>query len=200
MTTASHLFQNFGELPKKSKAATALGIEEVEDQKLQAFENGYQAGWEDAVKAQTDTGGHISAALAASLQDASFEYHEVRSSLTGAVQTILAEVLNSVLPKIAQDSLGAHIREQVVVMCQGALDKSIEISVAPQSESAVQSLLADDLGQPFVLTTDPLLTPAQAVLRLGADEREIDLGRLVDGINASVSTFFETEKPEATHG
>ena len=124
----------------------------------------------------------------------------MRNSLTGAVQTILAETLNAVLPKIARDSLGAHIREQVLVICQGALDRSIEISVAPQNESAVRSLLTDDLDEPFVLTTDPLLAPTQAVLRLGRDERELDLGRLVDGIGASISTFFETEKPEATHG
>lgn len=198
--TSTHLFQDFGELPKKPKATTALGIEEVEDQKLQAFENGYQAGWEDAVKAQADTGGHVSSALAANLQDASFEYHEVRNSLTGAVQTILAEVVETMLPQIARDSLGAHIREQVLTICQGALDRSIEIVVAPESEDAVRAVLAAELGEPFALVTDPLLAPTQAVLRLGSDEREIDLHRLVEGIGTSISTFFATENPEASHG
>jgi flagellar assembly protein FliH len=196
----SHLFEDFSDLPKKPIVPTSLDVEEVEDQKLQAFENGYQAGWEDAVKAQVDTGGHVSAGLAASLQDASFEYHEVRNTLTSAVQTIMQELMTTLLPKIAQHSLGAHIREQVLQMTQGALDRSIEVVVAPDAEETVRSLFVDDVEQPFDLVTDPLLAPTQALLRLGADEREIDLQRLVAGIGDTVTAFFETEKPEATHG
>lgn len=200
MMTATHLFEDFGDVPKKPKTVTALGIEEVEDQKLQAFENGYQAGWEDAVKAQTSTGGHVSAALAANLQDASFEYHEVRKSLTDVVQSIMEEVVATILPQIAQESLGAHIREQVLMICKDALERSIEIVVSPENKEAVHALLAEDLDRPFALMADPLLAPTQAILRLGTDEREIDLHRVVDGIGISISDFFAIENKEAPHG
>lgn len=196
----SHLFEDFGEVAIKPQGSPSLGVEEVEDQKLQAFENGYQAGWEDAVKAQIDTGGHVSAGLAASLQDASFEYHEVRNTLTGAVQTIMLEVMNTLLPQIAKNSLGTHIRDQVLQMTQGALDRTIEVVVAPDAEETVRSLLGVEPGQPFDLVTDAMLAPTQALLRLGPEEREIDLRRMVADIGETVTAFFETEKPETTDG
>ena len=55
MITASHLFEDFGGKPKPKSKAPSFRIEEVEDQKLESFENGYRAGWDDAIKAQAET-------------------------------------------------------------------------------------------------------------------------------------------------
>jgi flagellar assembly protein FliH len=197
---ASRLFEDFGEAPKRPKAKTPLGVEEVEDQKLEAFENGYQAGWEDAIKAQASTGAHVSTDLAARLQDASFEYHEVRNTLNGAVNDIMTELVKTLLPKIAQESLGAHVREQVAAMARSGLERTIEIVVAPESEDAVRSVLDAEVGPPFELVADEHLAPAQVILRLGPDEREINLVRIVDEIGTMVTAFFETEKSEVTNG
>jgi flagellar assembly protein FliH len=197
---ASRLFEDFGETLKRPKAKTPLGVEEVEDQKLEAFENGYQAGWEDAIKAQASTGSHVSSDLAARLQDASFEYHEVRNTLNGAVQDIMTELVKTLLPKIAQESLGTHVREQVAAMTRSGLDRRIEIAVAPESEDAVRSVLDAAVGPPFELVADRFLAPTQVVLRLGPDEREINLARVVDEIGTTITAFFETEKPEVTNG
>ena len=74
--SAAHLFEDFGEEKPKANLGSGLAVEEVADQKLEAFENGFQAGWEDAIAAQSETQSFVSSGLASSLQNASFEYHE----------------------------------------------------------------------------------------------------------------------------
>ncbi|MEM6565460.1 MAG: ABC transporter ATP-binding protein, partial [Pseudomonadota bacterium] len=64
----SSLFQDFGTLKPANAGKTSMSAEEVEDLKLHSFEGGFQAGWEEALKAQAETSSHVSEGLAASLQ------------------------------------------------------------------------------------------------------------------------------------
>lgn len=196
----SHLFEDFGGSSNTPDETSALGVEEVEDQKLQAFENGYQAGWDDAIRAQTDNGTHVSAGLVASLQDAKLEYEEVRTNLNNSLQEIMSGVVKTLLPAIARDSLGAHICEQVQIMSKAELNRRIEVAVAPEAEDVVRSLLIESAAETCEITTDSLLAPTQAFLRLGKDEREINLDHVVSEIAQSVSAFFATRKTEVTDG
>ncbi|WP_189367005.1 hypothetical protein [Tateyamaria omphalii] len=175
-------------------------IEEIEDQKLEAFEKGYQAGWEDAVAAQTETQSFVSSGLANSLQNASFEYHELRATLNASVEAIMNGVINVVLPTLAQASLGAHVRDEVTALTRKTLDRAIEVLVAPESEAAVRTALQDDLPGPFVLTTDKLLAPTQVVLRLDHDEAELHLDRAISDISEAVASYFENAPNEAKDG
>lgn len=198
--SASHLFQDFGTMKSANVGKRSMAAGEIEDLKLQAFENGYQAGWDDAVKAQSESVTHVSAALAASLQSASFEYHELRATMNASVQSIMAEVVEAILPTVARASLGAHIRDYIVSSARDALDRTIEIAVAPASEDAVRMLLEAELPQPFELVGDPVMSPNQAVIRLGKCEAEINLDKTVADIASAVTTFFETNKTEVNDG
>lgn len=196
----SHLFEDFGGSSNTTDETSELGVEEVEDQKLQAFENGYQAGWDDAIQAQSDNGKHVSAGLAASLQEAKLEYEEVRSSLDGSLQEIMSGVVKTLLPAIARDSLGTHICEQVQVMSKTEMNRKIEVAVAPEAEDVVRSVLSESAAATCEIITDSLLAPTQAFLRLGKDEREINLDHVVTEIAQSVSAFFATRNSEVTDG
>jgi len=197
---ASHLFQDFGTQKPVKAGKTTYSPEEIEEFKLQAFENGYQAGWDDAVKAQANTVTHVTSGLASSLQSASFDYHELRATLSASVQTIMEQVVNTALPQMAKASLGAHIRELVTVTARSALDRPIEISVAPENEDAVHAILSDTISEPFELIADPLMSPTQVVLRLGKQETEVNLDRLMADIGSAISTFFQTQNPEVSDG
>lgn len=200
MMTSSHLFQDFGTMKPATIAKRPMSVDEIEDLKLQAFESGYQAGWDDAVKAQSDSLTHVSSEFATSLQSASFEYHELRATMNAAVQGIMAEVTGTILPTIAQASLGAHIREYITSTVRDALDKPIEIAVAPANEDAVRYAVDDQFPEPFELVLDESLLPHQALLRLGPAEVEINLDKTVADIASAVTTFFETQKAEVNDG
>lgn len=190
--TASHLFQDFGDPKPRQGVSANLRVEDIEDQKLEAFEKGYQAGWDDAVAAQSETRSFVSSGLANSLQNASFEYHELRATLNASVETIVSRIIDIVLPQIAQASLGAHVREVVLDLVRDSLDRQIEIGVSPESETAVRAALEDDPPKPFVIVTDDLLTATQVVLRLENKEAEVNLNRAMTDIAAAVASYFET--------
>lgn len=198
--TSSPFFQNFGTMKTATVGKRPMSIEDIEDLKLQAFESGYQAGWDDAVRAQSETMAHVSSEFAASLQSASFEYHELRATMNASVQSIMAEVVGAILPTIAHASLGAHIQEYIGSVARDALDRPIEVTIAPEQEDAVRSTLKEDLADPFKLTFDPALPANQALLRLGQAEAEINLGKTVADISAAVTAFFETQSAEVKVG
>ena len=52
MMSIAHLLEDFGET--HAHAPIAMDDVSLEDERLEAFEAGYQAGWDDAVKAQTE--------------------------------------------------------------------------------------------------------------------------------------------------
>lgn len=195
----AHLFEDFGSAMAHPSDVPALGEEKVEDEKLASFESGYQAGWEDAIKAQTETHAHVSSALAENLQEASFDYHEMRSVLKKTVQEIMALVVEKLLPEMARDSLGVHIQEQISASVRTGLERSIEITVSPDSLDVVQAVLADGLAEPFEIMADPLLAPEQAVLKLGPQEQQIDLDRVVSEIEEAISAFFQSQTREVAH-
>ena len=68
--TLSALLEDFSEpQPGTTVALTDVMIEE---EKLQAFEKGYQAGWDDSAKAQKDSAAHLSEEFASNIRDLSF--------------------------------------------------------------------------------------------------------------------------------
>ncbi|WP_299728784.1 hypothetical protein [uncultured Tateyamaria sp.] len=196
----SHLFQDFGTLKPASVGKKSLNAEEIEDLKLQAFEGGFQAGWDEAVKAQSETMTHVSSGLAASLQNASFEYHELRRTLHESVQSILSEVVETILPLAAHASLGRHICDLIGSTSLDALDRTIEIAVAPGRDEAVRQVLSAELPEPFEVVVDQMMSPNQAILRVGAKEAELNLDKTVAEIATAVTNFFETRKSEVKDG
>lgn len=198
MTTISRIFQDFDAAAPTAQPETHLTLEAIEDLKLQAFETGYQAGWEDSVKAQTETKTYVSSALATNLQSASFTYDELRSTLNASVQIIISKIVDTVLPKLAQASLAKHICDCVDQMSHAVLDRTIEITVAPPTKDAVQAVLSTELQHPFKLVTDTLIAPENAVLRLGDKEIEIDLDRATADITTAIQSYFAALNSEVT--
>ena len=195
-----HIFQDFGTQQSNASGKKLISADEIEDLKLQAFDSGFQAGWEDAVKAQLETRTHLSAELAASLQTASFEYHEVRATLNASAQSIMEEIVEKILPLAAQASLGAQIRDVVLSTLRTSTDRRIEIAVSQVDEAAVRQVLSSQLQEPFQLVADSTMSPSQAILRLGPQEAEINLDKTVADIASAVTTFFETQNLEVIDG
>lgn len=200
MMSMRKLFQDFGTLKAANAGIKTMSTEEIEDLKLLSFEGGFQAGWEEALKAQAETSSHVSEGLAASMKSASFEYQELRDSLQTAVQTIMREVVDTVLPFAARASLGVHICDQIKAISQDALDRAIEIVVSPGREATVHDVLTEELSDPFKVVVDPMMSPNQACLRLGSKEIDVDLDKTVAEIASAVGSFFETQQTEVNDG
>ncbi len=199
MTSLAEFLDDFG-APSAPEPAVVAGIapEQAEAQRLEAFEEGYRAGWDDAVKAQQSDADKFSSAFAQHLSDLSFTYHEANSAMTRAMMPLLEALVATVLPKIARDHFGAHLTEQVQALAAEIGKAPVEIAVAPCRTDAVTTLFETDHGFPVTVVADETLSEDQADIRFADTERQVDLGALVDQITAAIEGFgTETERKVA---
>ena len=111
--TLSHLYQNFGDQKPPQQTPTTESRDAVEDEKLQSFEDGYKAGWEDAVNAQSQARDHIDNEFAKNLQEISFSFHEARTALKKELGEMLEPVFLKLLPIISHETFIPKIIENI---------------------------------------------------------------------------------------
>lgn len=177
----------------------ALSAGDFEEQKLASFEEGYGAGWDDAVAAQDGETARVRADLAQNLQDLSFTYAEAHRNMMTALQPLLSDMVTKVLPDIAQASLGPIIVGLIMPVASDLTAVSVELAVSPDTRPIVAPMLVGVAGLRVKLVDDPLLTAGQAYLRFADRETRIDLDAVVAAISRAVTAFFqmETEKERA---
>ncbi|MGC3939856.1 ABC transporter ATP-binding protein [Roseobacter sp. EG26] len=196
----SHRYRNLGGSKADKEASGDVSIEGLEDEKLAAFEKGYQAGWDDAVKAQSDTVAKISADFGQNLQDMTFTYQEALSKLTVSIEPIMAEIIDKLLPELVKNALGAHIIEQTCQMIKENAEQPVEIVVAPANVETVRELAQGKISAPFELISEATLGEGQAFVRIGSAEQSVDLDAVVSGISEAMTAFFHEAEQENKDG
>lgn len=185
----AHLLEEFGD----PSDGTPLAMTDVslEEERLAAFEKGYQAGWDDAVKAQSEDARRIGADLAQNLQDLRFTYEEAYGAVLAALRPLLTEMAGAVLPQLARASLAPRIAEMLHDHARAVGRQPIEIAAAPEDLPRLEHLTGD--GIEITLVADDTLAAGQVYLRFGESEAEIDLPGVLAGITAAVSGFFDEQ-------
>ena len=64
----------------------------------------------------------------------------------------------------------------------------------------MRDLLALELPEPFEVVVDPMMSPDQAILRLGSKEMDLNLDKTVAEISTAVTNYFEIQKAEVNDG
>lgn len=198
--TLSHRYSDFGDLTSTPDEPLSRSESALEDEKLQAFENGYQAGWDDAVKAHEDDQGRIAADFAQNLQEMSFTYVEASAKLTRAMRPLMQQIVTKLLPELAQQTVGLHVLEQLNALADAQLEDAIEITVSPGNLDAISALMEAQRNAPFKLKAEAALGEGQVQLRVGGKEREIDLDAVTKGIRDALEAFFEQAGQEPSNG
>lgn len=196
--SVSHRYRNFGGSRNSSGPAGEDKAEALEEQKLQAFEAGYQAGWDDAEKSQADAKGRVSAELSQNLLDMSFTYHEALSKLTMSLEPVMGTIVKKLLPEIVKTSLSAHILEQFDGLVKEQADKPVEVVVSPANTQTVLEMVGEKLPTSFTVVGDASLGAGQAFVRIADTERQIDLNAIIDEINKALAGFFHDAAEETT--
>jgi len=184
------LLEDFGD----SLAATDEAMTDVmiEDQKLDAFERGYQAGWEDSTKAQADSAERISEDFARNLRDLSFTYQEAFAGIIAGMEPMMRQIVEVVLPQIAKDTLAERVAGILMQEIAAHGHQPVELVIAPESAEALRAILPDDPTMPTEIREDTSLAEGQVQLALGTSiEREIDLQEVLGAIATAVEGFFQ---------
>ncbi|KUF10561.1 hypothetical protein [Pseudoponticoccus marisrubri] len=202
MTRLADLLEDFaapGATAPAEAAGPTLDEAEIEGQKLESFENGYRAGWDDAIKSQSEDKSRISSAFGQHLQDLSFTYHEAYSHVMNAMAPLLDEVVCTMLPQIARATLGAHIAEELHGLAREIGQLSVVVAVSPANVEAVAPLIDGQFAFPIELVADDTLAEEQADIRFAHVEKQIDLGDLQHAIAEAVRGFAHDNRRKA-HG
>ena len=185
----SHLLEDFGSLAQ----GTPVSLTDVslEEQKLEAFEKGYQAGWDDSTKSGSDDSRRISADFEQNLQDLSFTYQEAHVASLNALKPLLDQIVSTVLPAMVQKTLGSQISELLHDLAKKHGSQPIEIVVAPANSATISDLLNQNTQHDITFVEEPSLADGQVYIRFGSQEREINLNEVLTSIDQAVVGFFE---------
>jgi flagellar biosynthesis/type III secretory pathway protein FliH len=173
---------------------------QTEDAKLAAYEQGYGAGWEDASTAIADDDARIRAELANHLQTLSFTYHEARIHVLTALEPLLIEFAQKLLPEVAQGALGPLILETMMPLAETLAEAPISLKVHPQSRAMIEAFLSSAKAPPFTMQDDISLAQGEVHLRLGEAETQIDLESTIHAIRSALNDFFEISTKDKING
>ncbi len=168
----------------------------LEEARLQAYDAGYSAGWEDATAAQSSDQLQIRANLARNLQGLSFTFQEARSHILRSLQPLLEELAGKLLPELARETLGGIVLDRLMPMADSLADAPITLVLNPASRAAVEPLIAEATGLPLSIEEEPSLGEGQVYLRFGTNETLVDLDRVTMEIAMAVRGFFDPSRKE----
>lgn len=191
----AHLLENFGAYTKKNEPESVEVL--TEDERLDAFENGYQAGWDDAVKAKNQEADSIAAEFDQTLRDLSFTYHEAYTGILNGLRPLLTQMVEVVLPQVARQTLGQRVSDLLYELLSEHGRLPVELLVAPDDHAAIEHLAQEQTVLPVTVVKDAHVGPGQIRIRFGeVAERELDLTAVLGGISEALTAFYETDLTE----
>ncbi|MFD1343546.1 ABC transporter ATP-binding protein [Litorisediminicola beolgyonensis] len=204
MTGLAALLEDFApycrHLPGGGAPAATVTEAETEARERAAFEEGYKAGWDDAVAAEAAEGGRLSEGLAQTLLDLSFTYHEAYSHILRELEPLFTELVDHILPEALQESIGLHVVETLQERARGLVEYAVEIRVSAEDLLRVRDFVGPETGVEATVASDPRLGPGQAEIRLGSRQDRVDLSALADGIRDAVAAFTDQARRSAESG
>ena len=192
--------ETFDSPQSPASSVVVLDPTEIEEIRVQAYENGYRAGWDDANASHAAEQAELHAEVGRNLQAMSFTYHEARAQLLRALEPLMSDLVASLLPDIARAALPGHISALLLPLAEQATEVPVILAVNPAARADVETLISMPSGLPIVIEDSAALAPGQATLRLGEMETRIDLDATQAAIAALMRDFFVMPKKELSHG
>lgn len=172
----------------------------LERARLEAYEEGYQAGWDDAIRQETESQGRIGAEFARNLQDLGFTFHEARTHVMQTLEPLLTGMVDKVLPSLVSETIGQTILEELMPLAAEAADQPIEVVVTPASREVLEAMLSDSASVPFRIVEESTLAEGQVYIRTGVYERRIDMSHAVDRIGSAIQSLYQLNEKAFQNG
>lgn len=148
-----------------------------------AYEQGYAAGWQDALEHMRDDDALRRIAAEEALQAISFSYYEAHGALQAAFLALARAMLDVVLPETVRLVLPVCLDAELRALVTKNTQPEIVIKCAPSACAALEPVVAAVPSVQFQLVAEPSFTDAQIALSLGAQERVIDLDNVLSGLH-----------------
>lgn len=174
--------------------------EQDESVRLQAYEEGYAAGWEDAASAHADARAEREAEVARHLQVLALGYHEARQHVLRSLEPLLAEVATRLLPATAREALGPTVLDALMPLAERMADTPPVLRTSPEARSAVERFLAVQTGLPLQIVEDATLSEGQVMISRGEAEARVDLEAATAAVTAAIRAYFDLQMERSNVG
>lgn len=176
------------------------------------FDEGYAAGWDDAVARLDEENGLLGARLQETLTRLTESRAAAIDGLVAMLEPAMRDIFDTFLPRAAQSAfLPILVQELVQVMADG--DARPVLLVAPEEEPPLTRLVEQaELSDRVTVRPEPALALSQAMIRWDGQERRVDLEAVLSDLDAALDIFLDglvpgrashpidTTPEEAAHG
>lgn len=171
-----------------------------EEARLSAYDDGYAAGWEDALAARDDDTARLRDAAGQNLQTLGFSYQEARMHILQSLRPLLEAMVVRLLPRLAAEAMGPLVADVVMALATESADQPITLRLHPTTRTAVEGFLTPPPSLPLTLTEDASLTPGQVVLQAGPSGARVDIDGAIAEIAAALAAFYDLLPAERRYG
>ncbi|MCC5985003.1 MAG: flagellar biosynthesis protein [Rhodobacteraceae bacterium] len=177
--------------------ACFLDAAELERMRLRAFDEGYAAGWQDAVSEAEAADTQRRAAAEDALRALHFTHAEARAHALAAVLPLVRAMAGTVLPEMAQATLGATVAEAVAALAAETMETPVEVQANAATCAAIAPLIEAVAARDLRLIEEPSLADGQVIARLDPAATRIDIDAAVTAVQQAVADYLST-LPAAT--
>ncbi len=182
-------------------ADTRLDAHQAVRMRETAFEEGYAAGWQDALEHMRNEDALRRIGAEEALQQISFSYAEAHQALSEAFLSLTGAMLSKVLPQATAMALPERVATELADLVDRHTHCAVRIACAPAARAMLEPLAAARPDVQITFHPEPSFSDAQVALRMGAQEREINFDALLDALRAVFAQQSQTEATqEQAHG
>lgn len=179
------------DLPEQVVETVEVTPAGFETAKLEAYEKGYAAGWDDALNDRADAMMRARAELVRQLQDVSFTHLEARQIILKSVDPLIRAIVETVLPEVAREMIGPALAERLASEVARRSDVPLMLHHHPSAADLFAEVVDGQSKLTVTLKPDPALTPGQFILAGDDCEVEVDLDRVCADIRGIVADHLD---------
>ncbi|WP_209424321.1 hypothetical protein [Pararhodobacter sp. SW119] len=173
--------------------------EQIEELRLSAYENGYNAGWDDAGHQVADEDRARRVEVERQLQQLAFTYHEVRAHLLRAIEPVFEAMLATVIPAAARASVLPMAIEQLISLAGAIAETPVTLRVSPGTRAEFEAALGGLVLPPLAIVECEKVAPLQAEIAFEPNETRIDLEAVSAELRAAITRFYMIQNEEVKH-
>lgn len=197
--TISHLLQDFGKY-HGSGPDPILSDATLEEHQLEAFEQGYQAGWDDSARAHDEDHTRISSELATTLQQLSFTFHDAQAQVLKSLRPLFHQIAETLLPEMARAALPSIVAEQLESLASEHQADTLVLTVSSSDQAAIEAVVKEHSAYSIKFVSNPAFSHGQVEISAGHEERSVDLSHVVAGVAEALAAFGDEAQRKGSHG
>ena len=162
---------------------------DAETLRARAFEEGYGAGWTDALDQMRNEDALRRVAAQEALQAVAFGYTEARTALESSFMDLAAQMISAVLPDLTSEALRRLLERELRVLVNQQFSGRLELVCAPGVKDSLSEILTELPGLDATLVEEESFSDAQVMIRVDQNARLVDFDSVTAALKAGLAAL-----------